>query len=59
VNAEPILRYIQSLGDATSVHRMGDYVKLHAVPLPAGEPVRIARVEGNGDEDTTAPRASC
>jgi hypothetical protein len=47
---ESLLRQIESLGYATSVHRMGEYVELHGVPLPAGEPVRIVRVDGDGEE---------
>ena len=46
-----LLRLIESRRFATSVHRMGDYVELHAVVLPAGEPVYIARVEGDSDYD--------
>jgi hypothetical protein len=38
VNPEPILRQIELLGYATSVHRMGEYAELHAVKLPDGEP---------------------
>ena len=35
---------------------MGDYVELHAVMLPAGEPVHISRVIG-GDSDAEVMRA--
>lgn len=52
-----ILRHLDSLGYATSIHRMGDYVELHAVPLPAGEPLYIARVDGDSGDDVY--RAAC
>jgi hypothetical protein len=45
-----ILRQIESLGYATSVHRMGDYVELHAVRPPDGDDLKIARAEGDGDD---------
>ena len=51
---EAILRQIESLGYATSVHRMGDYCELHAVQVPAGEPVHIARVDGDLPQMYTA-----
>lgn len=44
-----ILREIDRAGLATSVHRMGDYVELHAVPVPDAETIHIARVEGDCD----------
>jgi hypothetical protein len=47
----PILRHIKSMGFATSVHRMGDYCEVHAVPLPAGEPVYVSRVDGDGPDE--------
>ena len=34
-----------------------DYCELHAVPLPAGEPVHIARLDGDSDDDVY--RAAC
>ena len=36
---------------------MGDYVELHAVKLPEGEPVQVARVLG-GDTDAEVMRAA-
>ena len=36
---------------------MGDYVELHAMKLPAGEPVHISRVIG-GDSDGEVMRAA-
>ena len=53
----PILRHIESLGFATSVHRMGAYCELHAMPIPVGEPVYLPRVDGDSDEDVD--RAAC
>lgn len=44
-----ILREIDRAGFATSVHRMGDYVKLHAIRVPHAEVVHIARAEGDCD----------
>jgi hypothetical protein len=52
-----ILRHIESMGFATSVHCMGDYCEVHAVKLPEGEPLHIARVDGDSDEDVY--RAAC
>jgi hypothetical protein len=52
-----ILRHIEFLGYATSVHRMGEYCELHAVPIPAGEPVYLSRVDG--DSDGGVYRAVC
>jgi hypothetical protein len=46
-----VLRRIESHGYATSLHIMGDYCELHAVPLPTGEPVFVSRVDGDGPED--------
>src|SRR5687768_9666580 len=46
-----ISRQIEARGFATSVHRMGDYVELRAVQLPAGDLVYIARVDGDSDHD--------
>ena len=46
-----ILRRLESLGYATSVHRMGDYCELHAVKLPEGEPLYLARADGETDID--------
>ena len=46
-----VLRQIESLGFATSVHRMGDYCELHAVTVPAGEPVYLVRVDGDSADD--------
>jgi hypothetical protein len=48
---ESVWRQIEPLGYATSAHRMGDYCEVHAVKLPDGELVRIARAEGDGDEE--------
>ena len=48
---EQILQQIEAIGYATSVHRMGAYCELHAVPLPAGEPLYLSRVDGETDED--------
>jgi hypothetical protein len=52
-----IHREIDRAGFATSVHRMGDYVEFHAVPLPNAETVHVARVQG--DTDATAYLAAC
>jgi hypothetical protein len=46
-----VLRHIESLGFATSVHRMCEYCELHAVTVPAGEPVYLVRVDGDSDDD--------
>ena len=51
-----ILLQIEALGYAASVHRMGAYVELHAVPL-AGDEVKIVRVEG--DSDDAVYRGAC
>jgi len=51
VTTESILRRIETHGYATSVHRMGDYCELHAVPLPAGKPLHLSRVDGDSDDD--------
>ena len=42
-----IIQRIESLGYATSVHLMGDYVEMHAVKLDAPDEVHIARSEGD------------
>jgi hypothetical protein len=48
-----ILRDLEALGYATSVRRLGDHCELHAVNVMPGieEPVHIARVDGDTDED--------
>ena len=47
---EPVLKLIESFGYATTVHRMGDYVELHAVSLPTGDPVFQSRADGDSDD---------
>jgi hypothetical protein len=58
-----ILRQIEAARFVTSVHRMGDYCELHAVKLPAGEPMYISRADGDSDADVyraaREPAASC
>jgi hypothetical protein len=45
-----ILRQVESLGYATSVHRIRDYVEMHAVPLADSEHLVLVR-DGDGDDD--------
>jgi hypothetical protein len=49
-----ILRHIESMGYATSVHQMGEYVEFHAVPIPTGEPVYVSRWTGIGPTSCTS-----
>jgi hypothetical protein len=55
--AAVILKQVKSLGYATSVHRMRDYVEMHAVPLKEPGQLVLAR---DGTATTTrratAPR---
>jgi hypothetical protein len=51
LTADAILRQIEAMGHATSAHRMGRYVELHAVRLTAEEMPHVARCEGDGDEE--------
>ncbi len=46
-----ILRHIESLGYAVSVHRMGDYCEIHAVFLADPDQQHITRLDGDSDED--------
>ena len=48
---QTIIRHLDELGYACSVHDMGDYVEAHAVALPDGEPLYLVRVEGNTETD--------
>jgi hypothetical protein len=48
---DSILAQIKSLGYATSVHRMGDYIEMHAVELAHPENQHIARVVGSDGPD--------
>ena len=51
--ANAILRRIELLGWATSVHHVNGVVEMHAVKLPDGDPVHIARViDGDGEAET-------
>jgi hypothetical protein len=50
--ARAILQQIEALGYAVSVHRMREYVELHAVALSGDEIPHVARCEGDGDEAT-------
>lgn len=45
-----ILRGIEWRGYAVSVHRMREYVELHAVSLTGDGPVHIARCEGDSGD---------
>ena len=53
----PNLKHIESVGYATSVHRMGEYCELHAKPIPAGEPVYLSW-NGDRDADFYVPEAA-
>jgi hypothetical protein len=53
-----ILRRVESLGWATSAHHVNGVVEMHAVKLPDGEPVHIARVL-DGDSDAETYRCAC
>src|SRR6476660_7617764 len=53
-----IIAQIEALGFAVSVHRMGDYCEMHAVLLADPDQQHIARVDGDGEDDTIAPPAS-
>src|SRR3954462_3794643 len=46
-----ILRQIEDLGYAVSVHHMREYVELHAVRLSGDEIPHVARCEGDGEEE--------
>jgi hypothetical protein len=48
--ADAILHQIKALGYAVSVHRMREYVELHAVHLTGDEIPHVARCEGDGDD---------
>ena len=48
--ANSIIRQIEGLGYAVSVHEMGAYVEMHAVRLRGEEIPHVARCEG-GDEE--------
>ena len=54
--ASHIISRVEEAGYAVSVHRMREYVELHAVSLTGEEPVHIARCEG--DSDDTARQAA-
>jgi hypothetical protein len=45
---DAILNHVRSLGFAVNVHRMGEYVELHAVLLAAREHQHIARTTEGG-----------
>jgi 8-oxo-dGTP pyrophosphatase MutT (NUDIX family) len=55
--ANAILRQIEDLGYAVSVHTMPGYVELHAVSLDGDEIPHVARCEGNGGAATD--QAAC
>ena len=46
-----VLRQVETLGYAVSVHRMGEYVELHAVPLDGEPPIHMSRCDGDGDDE--------
>jgi hypothetical protein len=56
--ADALIRQIEVLGYAVSVHRMGDYVEMHAVFLKDPELVLIARC-GDGDGEKEIRVAAC
>jgi len=48
-----IIKQIESLGYAVSVQRVNDTVEMHAVKVPEGEPVWMARnADGDGEQET-------
>jgi hypothetical protein len=49
--ASSIIKHLEQLGYAVSTHDLRDYVEMHAVKLPAGEPPHlVARVDDVGPE---------
>ena len=55
--ANAILRQVEALGYAVSVHHMREYVELHAVHLSGEGIPHVARCEGNGEAELY--RAAC
>ncbi len=60
MTSDAIIKQIESLGYAVSIHRIpasllgtvGAFVELHAVKVPEGEPVCVARnADGAGDDE--------
>jgi hypothetical protein len=49
---------VESLGYATSVHRLGEYVEMHAVPLANPEQLVLVR-DGDGDDAAACYRCAC
>ena len=49
--SDALLRQIENLGYAVSVHHMSRYVELHAVRLSGEDIPHVARCEGDGVEE--------
>ena len=53
-----ILKQIESLGYVTSVHRMRDYVEMHALRPSNTDELYLAR-DGDGDDEVACYRCAC
>ena len=57
--SDAILRQIEALGYAVSVHTMQGYVELHAVSRDGDEIPHVARCEGNGEVEMHLAACAC
>jgi hypothetical protein len=55
--SDSIIKQIEDLGYAVSVHVMPGYVELHAVPLSGEGEVKLARC-GDGDDEQATYRCA-
>ena len=53
-----IIKQIEALGYAVSVHHMGDYIELHAVKLQGSDGYKLAR-SLDGDDEEQLYRTAC